>query len=249
MSGAPVGDWTASESNGPEHADDFVRLAVQRQLAADDGRIAAEAAPPEAFAQDGDTPAVRQILGRGKGPPCRHRRAEQPEEVGADVSRRDLFRVALGQVDDAEPVRRHVLDDGGLPPPVVELGRRRPLSRSLGRGVDEHHQAARIRVGERPQQDGVHDREDRRIRADAERQRGDGGEGERRAVPRRPKRVPQILKECVHDGTSVSASADLLRPRGGASGRGSIDFGLPRKHENTKGTGTLSFFVLSCFRG
>jgi hypothetical protein len=199
-----------------QHADHFVRLAVQRQLAADDGGIGAKAPPPEPVTQHGNTPAVRQILGGSKGPPCRHRRSEQPEEVRADVSGRDLFRVAFSQVDHAEPECRHVLDDGRLPAPIVELGWRRSLSNSLRRGIDEHDEAARIRVGERPQQDGVHDREDRRVRADAERQRGNGGKGEGRAVPGGAKRVPQILKECLHDETSVSkkrSCADLLRPR------------------------------------
>ena len=63
-----------------QHADHFVRLAVERQLAADDRRVAAEAALPEPFAQDDDVAAVRQVF--------RRRQRSGPATTGAPNSRK-----------------------------------------------------------------------------------------------------------------------------------------------------------------
>ena len=93
-----------------EHADDVVRLAVQRQRAADDGAVAAEAPFPEALAQDDDAAAIRQVFVRGEGAAGDDGCAEQAEELGADMGGRDLLGVALGEVDDAEAIRRDVLE-------------------------------------------------------------------------------------------------------------------------------------------
>ena len=76
------------------------------------------------------------------------RSAEQPKEVGADLAGGDLFGVASArQIDDVEPISRDVLKCACLPTPDVELGRRRPGPRTLGRGIQEHHEPVRIRVG------------------------------------------------------------------------------------------------------
>ncbi len=66
-----------------EHADDFVGLAVQRELAADDRRVAAEAPLPEPFAQHDDVSAVRQIFVGGRTSALR-----RPARRTAERSRR-----------------------------------------------------------------------------------------------------------------------------------------------------------------
>ena len=101
-------------------------------------RIAAEAPLPEAFAQD----ARRGRRSAGLPPAVNVR----PATIGAPNSRKKSALTwadatcsgsAPGEVDDAEPVRRDVLQGAGLPAPVVELGRRRARSRSLRRGVEK----------------------------------------------------------------------------------------------------------------
>jgi hypothetical protein len=178
-----------------EHADNFVRLSVQRDGAADGALITAESTFPEALAQHRDPAASRDVFGGSKGATGDHRRAEQAEKVGTDMRGRDLLRVTLGEVDDADPIGGDVLERRRLTTPEIELGWRGAWSRPLWRGVQERHDPARFRVGQRPQKDAVDHREDCRVRADAERQRQDGGECERGALPDRPPRVPQVVKE------------------------------------------------------
>ena len=59
-------------------------------------------------------------------------------------------------------------------------------------------QAIRIGKRDRLQQDGVDDREDGGVGADAERQRGHGGQGEARALAEHAERVPEIFQKRFH---------------------------------------------------
>ena len=52
-----------------------------------------------------------------------------------------------------------------------------------------------LRIGQRLQQDGVQRAEDRRRRADAERERHDGGQRKRRRATETPKRESQVLEQ------------------------------------------------------
>jgi hypothetical protein len=79
------------------------------------------------------------------------------------------------------------LDDVAGPPLIVrEVGGRHgdPLRRAgrpkrgLGAGLPHRDDPVRIRVRQRPQHDGVDQREDRRVDADAERERQHGRGGE-----------------------------------------------------------------------
>ena len=54
-----------------------------------------------------------------------------------------------------------------------------------------------MRIRQRPQQRGVGDAEDRRRRADAERERADGGQSERRRSRERAERIADVLPEHV----------------------------------------------------
>ena len=62
----------------------------------------------------------------------------------------------------------------------------------------ELHDAVRLRVRQRLQQDGIDDREDRRVGADADGERGQRDRGEPRIPPHRAQRVAHIGEECFH---------------------------------------------------
>src|SRR5262249_42633302 len=84
-----------------------------------------------------------------------------------------------------------------------------------------------LRERQRPEQDGMHDREDRRVRADAERERREGDGREAGASGERARRAAQILEE-VHGADpkqvwpfpSFPSDGRRPRPRGGRA----VDF-------------------------
>ena len=61
--------------------------------------------------------------------------------------------------------------------------------------VEERHQAARIAIRQRSKQHAVHDREDGRRRADAERQGQNRHTGERRLASQEPPRMTHVPKK------------------------------------------------------
>ena len=93
----------------------------------------------------------------------------------------------------------HVLDDLILLPVVRELRRAR-RRRPAPRGETFMKTTTRSGVGERHrlQQHRVDDRKDRGVGADAERERGDGRQRERRALAEHAQRVLQVPDECFH---------------------------------------------------
>jgi hypothetical protein len=64
----------------------------------------------------------------------------------------------------------------------------------------ERHESLWIANRQPPQQEGIDETEDRGVRADAERERENGDEGERGRAPQRPERVLQIAP-CIVDPT------------------------------------------------
>ena len=89
----------------PHHADDRHGGVVQRQRAADDRRVAVEAALPERVAEDGDRRAVEPALLGGEVAPERQRHAEHVEEVVRHADRPQPGRIAgAGQ---RRPARRN----------------------------------------------------------------------------------------------------------------------------------------------
>src|SRR5262249_14653434 len=67
-----------------------------RDHAADDAGIAAEAATPQAVAQENDAPAVRCVVARAEIAAERRLHTEHSQEVRADAQPRDALRRAVG---------------------------------------------------------------------------------------------------------------------------------------------------------
>ena len=92
-----------------QHADDFERVAVERDRAADDRRIGAEAPPPQRIAEQDDAVAADGFLLGAEIAAERRRHADHAEE-----RRRDLERAhALGLAARRSGCRR--------PPPDVSV--------------------------------------------------------------------------------------------------------------------------------
>jgi hypothetical protein len=84
---------------------------------------------------------------------------------------------------------------------VLELRRRRRRStRSICGGVDENHHAIGVGDADGLQQNCIDDGENRRVRADAEGERRDGRQRERRALREHAEGVLQVSDECFHVG-------------------------------------------------
>ncbi len=135
--------------------------------------------------------AGRRLRGQEE-PPEGRLHAEDRQDVRGHPDRPDLLGgVAARQVRAPVLGGAHVLERAALRLPVEEVrGRDRPVA-----ALEDHDQARGVRVGQRPHEDRVDDREDRRARADAERegQDGDGRKSRRAAEESQP--VARVLPE------------------------------------------------------
>ena len=168
-----------------QHADDFERMAVEGDGAADHRRIGAEALAPQRVGQQDDAVPPLDLLVGPEVAPQRRRDAKHAEKRGRHLERAH----ALGLADAGQVVRagrrrlhgrRHRGERPVLSVPVEIVGRRHraeppALARAL---LGERHHAVGARVRQRPPQHRVDDAEDGGARADAkgEREQRDGGE-------------------------------------------------------------------------
>ena len=151
------------------------------------------------MAHDDDLAAVRAILIGRKAATLDDRCAKKVEVVRTHLRGVELFRhVAVGQVHKAAAERRDVLNHAPLRAPMGEPRRRRERTGTLRRRDHHHDQTIGIRERYRFQQHGVDDGEDRRVRAYAERQCGDGRDREARTPPEQPQRVRDVFEEGFH---------------------------------------------------
>ena len=181
------------------HADDGVRPAVQPQRPAERRRAALEQPQPQPVAQHDDRfgLAVRPDVGRLDRPADDRRHAEEVEGVaGQQDAAEALGRELAGHAArfrSTSPSRRRT----PAPRPAAEARRAssvcppRPSTRAHLRRPD----LARPRVRIRRDEDAVDDAEDGRGRADAQRQRQQRDQHERRAAPERPDGIAEILSQ------------------------------------------------------
>ena len=117
----------------------------------------------------------------------RRGRSPEREEVRTDLSNRDALEVVSGgEVGQREPERRDVVEGRRERSPRVEFCFGRIVVRALRRCRHEQHQARGIRIGQRGEQHRVHQRKDRGVGANADRERQDGDEGEARTEECKP---------------------------------------------------------------
>jgi hypothetical protein len=149
-------------------------------------------------AENDQAGSVGKILGRGEGPSEKRRHAERGEEVGAHVPRGHPLRLAIaGQVHLAIAPRRDLRQRRRAAAVVHYLSRGDPGLLERHPLAPDHHGTAGLAPGQRLEQDGIDDAEDRGVGADAEREGEDRDRGKPGVTPKRPRLEPQILDRGV----------------------------------------------------
>ena len=187
------------------HPHDLVGHAIEEDALPDDRGIAAEALPPQALAQHHHVVPARLVLVGPKAAAHGGGHAQHVEERGARLPRRELHRLAAaGQGGAVRVVDREGLEGLGLVLEVEEV-----LGRDHGRpalpDVVHDHQAVGLRIRQRPQENGVHRAEYRRVGPDAQGQRGDRHEGETGSPPETTKGIPNVLNQRFHANPRVGS--------------------------------------------
>ena len=185
-----------------QYADDGIGPSIHTDVAADDGRIGGVARAPESIAEQNDLVLPGLIVSWLEVPSERNGLAKHPMPVGCDATRPHPERLVDGrQVEEPRRDRLQILERlrGFLPREIV--ARRHGAPVTLWRLRPHHHQLVRLGERQRRQQRGVHHAEDRRIRADAERQGGDGGDRKAARLHQPPYSKPQIGPQHAHRNT------------------------------------------------
>src|SRR5262249_42420306 len=92
----------------------------------------------------------------------------------------------------------HIVKDGVLPLPVEEVESGDSISLAAGRLLQHAENALRLGVRKRLQKHGVHEAEDRGVRANPDRQSGYGDDREYGALEKGAESVTDVLRELIH---------------------------------------------------
>ena len=209
---------------GRHDAGDRILAVVHFEQPADDRGVGVEALAPEAIADDRDLLArVERSALREAGPELR-RHAENLEQVGAGLDGADAHRIRSGAIETGlgTPPRGRVGEDPVEGAVIHEVHGRQPFLRQrlLGVGLPDGDEPIGLPIGERLEQDGVDDAEDRGRGAGAEAQRGNRQRGERRRAAKLAPGEPEIAAQA---GPSAPGRADVRARFGGARSRGRHD--------------------------
>ena len=184
--------------SGGDDADHGMSRIADPDDSTDYAGIAAEPSLPEAGAQH-DEAAQSVIVGVGEEPADFRPGPEHREERGGHANRRDPLRLTgAGDVDLRPEIRRQVVKRGDVVPPVEKVSRRdepRVVSRHR---LPHRDQTVSGRIWQGPNEDPVGDAEDSGRGADAERERGEGGNQDRRLAQERTDGVAELEQDRWH---------------------------------------------------
>ena len=175
--GGPHLGASGMDEAGRHHAHDGVALVVEGDRAPDHAGIGAEFPTPQRIGEDHDVVVARsRVFGSERAPQARGH-PEDLEEVSREPVSDDRLRLAgpgeaAGPVARGAQVREHAaaVAVGG-----VGHGRHRSArDAALGAVLPDPDEPVRVGEGQRPQEHGVHDAEDRHVGADGD---GEGGDG------------------------------------------------------------------------
>ena len=193
------------------HADYGVRLIAKIQRATEHVGIALEEPLPKPIADDGEERAADAIFFFRECPSELRLQSEDLEKVRRHQASADLFGGAsleAAQVKRFSTRDRDVFEDGIVALPIEIVRKRNRNLRLVGVGLGDDHDPIPVRIRQRPEQDAIDHAEDRRVRADAEREREDRDEREARRFPELAEREAEV----VH-GALRSISPLLRRTR------------------------------------
>ena len=185
-----------------QHAHHRDGLAIDAQGLADQARVAAEAAFPEAVGQQYDAVASGIVLLRKECPAENRRCAQQREKFRRDPEPLQPFRIGAiaGQIAIHKLPIRKVGERAGLLLPIENIGGGRVGGGDALLQIDvvQDHQAVGIGVGKRMKQHGAGHAEHGAGRADRERQYSEHGEGEAGAPGEKAQSETDILEKSSH---------------------------------------------------
>ena len=209
-----------------DHADDHIRGSAQRQRAADRSRRGAEFTGPEVLADERHRRRARFVLGGNEHPAKNRLHSQQREEAGRHHLDRHAFRLSgSNEVERVGAVGGKMRKRTVAARPVEKVRIRRRVPRLVGGAPIDGDQPIRCRIGQRIEQDTVDHRKDRGVDADAERERGDGDQGEAAVLAQTPHRVLHVLAHIVRPGDCPHLAVGFLRLRDSAE---VADRGEPR---------------------
>jgi hypothetical protein len=178
-----------------QHAGDRVRCGIQRDVPSGYIRARTECASPQRVADEANGLGAGPVLLRQERAAYRRAHAQHIEEIPRNARRGKLLRIAqAGQVEVLVGERREPGKRAVLFAQECRARKRKRLDRSRRIGLRriDQHQPLGMRVRQRPQQQRVGHAENRRVRADAQRQRDDGHQGEARALREHPDGVAEV---------------------------------------------------------
>src|SRR5262249_43863704 len=160
-------------------------------------RLGAEVTALEVLTDDDYAMLAVMLFFRQKVAPRGRLCAEHRKQVrGYERALNPLRPVAAGEVKVLVLKSRKLHEHLSLIPPGQKVHYpRAKLAAGLRLAFPDHHQSFRVRIGKRLEQHRVDYTEDRRVRADAERERQHGDEGEAGALHQRSHAVAQVLNQ------------------------------------------------------
>ncbi len=176
-----------------------MRQAIELNDAIDDVGIGTELTLPQGVADHGHLVLAELILAGQERPAERGLDAEDVEVAGGYTCTAQLNRLGpAGHRHVAAGLRGMGVEDRVVSLPVQEIQRRDAVPFTLRRLLEDPDDPFGLIVGQRFQQDAVHEAENRHIGADANGQRQDRHQRKTPAVGQRACGVAQILAEGRH---------------------------------------------------
>src|SRR5262249_4183242 len=174
-----------TDETGLRNADDGEAATVDDQLAAHHRRVGPETPLEALVTEDRDRMCARRAIIFGRDHATEHSLCSQRIEVIAryQIAPDTLVDAGMAQADGRHRIRDQPVQNP-VPVaqvPVVEIreqGRERSLFRCRHSRIVDRNDSPGLRYGERAQQNFVYQTEDRRVRADTQREGDDGNQGE-----------------------------------------------------------------------
>ena len=163
--------------------DDLVRPSVHAQRPLDEGSVGRKSALPETVAHDDHRLLALLLFVQGKRSAEERLHAEQLEEARRDELAENAFRRVADQNGEASALYRgNVAERALMTADIAEFGRGRPIlvfrHADASKPLPHHHETLGVRVGQRFENHSIQDAENRRVGADAQRQRDDDDQAE-----------------------------------------------------------------------
>lgn len=182
---------------GRDDADDAVRLAVESESFAENGRIGGEFAFPKTSGEKNGGSGTDFFLFLGEGATHLGSDAELFEKAGGKHDGVELFSIAETGEDERAPTTHGCHGGEGAIGflPIEKIGESDRAGGEIGFAFAEGDKLLGVRIWKRTEENGVDDGKEGRVGTEAESENGDGGGGETGIVAKHARGVTEILGE------------------------------------------------------